>query len=57
LVATRPTVDETVHDSWRDAVGSLTDPADQYASGGSFERVRQHADAVGAIPAWSPLAY
>jgi hypothetical protein len=57
VVGFRPTSDETVHESWRDAVGSLTDPSNQYAAGGYFERVRQHTDAVGAIPAWTPLDY
>jgi hypothetical protein len=54
-VGFRPTSDETVHESWRDAVNSLTDAAGPYAGGGSFERTHQRADAVAAIPPWSPL--
>lgn len=62
-IVSRPAVgfrqlpDETRHDSWRDAVSSLTDVSDHYTSGGSFERTRQQTDAVAAIPAWSPLTY
>ena len=34
----RPTPDETEHDNWRDAVGSLIDMSRQYVAGGSAER-------------------
>ncbi|HEX5118350.1 MAG TPA: hypothetical protein VFW65_24455 [Pseudonocardiaceae bacterium] len=56
-VGFRPTSDETVHDSWRDAVSSLTDTANHYAGGGSFERTQLRTDAVASIPPWSPLYY
>lgn len=54
-VGFRPTSDETVHDTWKDAINSLTEAADHYAGGGWFERVHQRADAVAAIPPWTPL--
>lgn len=56
-VGFRQLPDETEHTSWRDAVNSLTEPADRHATGGSFERTTQETDAVAAIPAWSPLIY
>ena len=56
-VGFRPTSDETVHDSWRDAVNSLTDASGHYAGGGSFERIQLRSDAVASIPPWSPLYY
>lgn len=46
-----------MHDSWRDAVSSLTDTANHYAGGGSFERTQLRTDAVASIPPWSPLYY
>jgi hypothetical protein len=56
-VGFRATADETVHDSFKDAVHSLTDAADHYAGGGWFERIHQPTDAVAAIPPWTPLYY
>ncbi len=46
-----------MHDSFKDALNSLTDPADHYAGGGWFERIHQRTDAVAAIPPWTPLGH
>ena len=49
--------DRTFHNTWKAAVGSLTEAADQYPAGGQFDRARQDADAVAAIPVWTPLEH
>lgn len=53
--ATRP--DQTFHDSWHAAVNSLTEGADRYAGGGSFDRAKEETDLLFPIPVWSPLRY
>jgi hypothetical protein len=49
--------DHTVHDSWSSALASLTEAADRYSGGGSFERAQQPADQLASIPVWTPLEY
>jgi hypothetical protein len=49
--------DRTFHNSWKAAVGSLTEAEDAHPGGGQFERGYANADAVASIPAWTPLEY
>lgn len=53
--ATKP--DQTIHDSWQAAVNSLTEGADRYAGGGSFERAKEETDLLAPVPVWTPLEY
>lgn len=53
----RPDADETKHDTFRDAVRSMTQAAEHYAAGSSTERADLIADPVASLPRWSPLEY
>lgn len=44
----------TVHTTWRAAMRALEPPA-VASSGGLFEQCSAHADAVSAVPQWTPL--
>lgn len=52
-----PRPDSTTHDCWRDAVGSLIQVSQDYASGGQFEQARSHTDGNAPVPHWTPLEY
>ena len=54
-VGFRPIPDETEHDNWRDAVGSLVDMSHYYAPGGSAERSYWPHNGIARVPAWSAL--
>lgn len=45
----------TMHPTWRAAVRALEPPAVASSSGGLFEQGSAHADAVSAVPLWTPL--
>jgi hypothetical protein len=49
--------DQTFHDSWQAAVSSLTEGADRFAGGGSFERAKEETDLMAPVPVWTPLEY
>jgi hypothetical protein len=57
LIGFRPTPDETKHESWRDAVGSMVDLSQHYVAGGSAERAGGATDQIAAVPRWTALDY